>query len=287
MRFSIITPSYRSAKWLRLCVASVADQEGVELEHIVQDSCSDDGTQEWLVKDSRVKAFIEKDQGMYDALNRGFRRSSGEILAYLNCDEQYLPGALKAVDDYFAKYPLVDVVISDSVVTDANGNYVCHRYSLVPHRHQIWVRFPVLTCSLFVRGHVIRELGIQFDAQWRALGDVFWVMEMLKRGVRMAVLDRFTSVFTETSENLCLTPKALKERQRAWQMAPRWVRLLKHFFAVLYRLRLAARGSLFQRAFDYSLYTLTSPNERVTRHAGRPTSFWKARSGEVPEGATS
>src|SRR5436190_21249113 len=86
MRFSIITPSYRSAQWPRLCVAPVADQEGVELEHIVQDSCSDDGTQERLLNASRVKAFIEKDQGMYDAVNRAFRRSSGAILAYPTCD---------------------------------------------------------------------------------------------------------------------------------------------------------------------------------------------------------
>ena len=60
-RFSIITPSYRSLQWLRLCIASVGDQQGVEVEHIVQDSCSDDGTQEMLRGDTRVKAFIEKD----------------------------------------------------------------------------------------------------------------------------------------------------------------------------------------------------------------------------------
>ena len=45
MKFSIITPSFRNSEWLKLCIASVADQSGVELEHIVQDSCSDDGTQ--------------------------------------------------------------------------------------------------------------------------------------------------------------------------------------------------------------------------------------------------
>ena len=61
MDFSIITPSYRSSQWLRLCVASVADQEGVTHEHIVQDAGSDDGTQDWLSQDKRVKAFIEKD----------------------------------------------------------------------------------------------------------------------------------------------------------------------------------------------------------------------------------
>src|SRR6266446_1461447 len=132
MKISIVTPSFRSSQWLRLCVASVADQEGVELEHIVQDSCSDDGTQDWLPKDARVKAFIEKDQGMYDAVNRGFRRASGDLLAYLNCDEQYLPGALKAVHEYFARHPSVEVVVSDTLATDAQGDYICSRLSLVP-----------------------------------------------------------------------------------------------------------------------------------------------------------
>ena len=48
VNFSIVTPSFRNSRWLKLCIASVADQQGVELEHIVQDSCSDDGTQDWL-----------------------------------------------------------------------------------------------------------------------------------------------------------------------------------------------------------------------------------------------
>ena len=173
LRFSIITPSYRSSQWLRLCIASVADQQDVQCEHIVQDACSDDGTQEWLPRDSRVKAFIEPDQGMYDAINRGFERATGEILAYLNCDEQYLPGALKQVHDYFGAHPQVDAVVSDTVVTDRQGNYICHRYSLVPRRNQIWVRFPVLSCALFVRRRVIKDMGIRFDTQWRDLGDFF------------------------------------------------------------------------------------------------------------------
>src|SRR6185369_7449481 len=80
MLLSIITPSFRNSNWLKLCIASVADQ-GVDREHIVQDSCSDDGTQEWLPQETRVRAFIEKDQGMYDAVNRGFQRSQGEILS--------------------------------------------------------------------------------------------------------------------------------------------------------------------------------------------------------------
>src|SRR5215467_10485935 len=114
LQFSIVTPSFRNSKWLKLCIASVADQEGVQLEHIVQDAGSDDGTLDWLPQDRRVKAFVEKDGGMYDAVNRGYRRAKGEILAYLNCDEQYLPGALKTVQEFFDTNPTVDVVFADS-----------------------------------------------------------------------------------------------------------------------------------------------------------------------------
>src|SRR5579872_6166237 len=130
--FSIVTPSFRNSKWLKLCIASVADQQGVTFEHIVQDSCSDDGTQDWLPHDKRVKAFIEKDKGMYDAVNRGWKRAQGEIVAYLNCDEQYLPGALKAVHDCFAQNPTVEAVFADTLVVDPEGGYLCYRKSLLP-----------------------------------------------------------------------------------------------------------------------------------------------------------
>jgi glycosyltransferase involved in cell wall biosynthesis len=279
MRFSIVTPSFRNSQWLRLCIASVADQQGVQAEHLVQDSCSDDGTQVWLPKDPRVKAFIEKDQGMYDAVNRGFQRSSGDILAYLNCDEQYLPGALKSVGQFFEAHPDVDVVFPDTVVTDGSGNYICHRLSLIPRKYQMWVRFPATTSSLFIHRRVIREKGIIFDTQWRDLGDWFWVREMVKRGLRMAVLPCFASVFTDTGDNMNLKPNALRERRMKWEMAPPWVRLFKHAFWIQYRLQILFRRPLIVKPFDYSLYTLDSPNQRVVRRANRPTSFWKGRRG--------
>jgi glycosyltransferase involved in cell wall biosynthesis len=120
LRFSIITPSFRNSRWLKLCIASVADQE-IDHEHIVQDSCSDDGTQEWLPRDTRVQAFIEKDKGMYDAVNRGLQRAGGDILAYINCDEQYLPGALTRVADFFRRNPAVDVVFANNLIVDIRG----------------------------------------------------------------------------------------------------------------------------------------------------------------------
>jgi len=211
MNISIVTPSFRNSEWLKLCIASVADQEGVSVEHIVQDSVSDDGTLEWLRQDKRVKAFVEKDSGMYDAINRGLARATGEIVAYLNCDEQYLPGTLKAVTQFFEQHPLVDALVGDSIVTDSRGDYVCHRYGLTPHEPEMWVRFPVLSCSFFLRNRKLKESGIRFDTQWRALGDYFWVLEMVRAGFNFAVLPRFAAVFADTGENLSLAPNSIRE----------------------------------------------------------------------------
>src|ERR1039458_5305105 len=206
MKFSIITPSFRNSAWLKLCIASVADQAGVELEHIVQDSCSDDGTQDWLPQDRRGKAFIEKEDGMYDAGNRGYCRAQGDILAYLNCDEQYLPGALKTVHDFFERHPKVEVALAGTIVTDTDGEYLCQRPALMPHPQHVWFRFMALTAAIFIRRRVIHERDMFFDTRWRDLGDLHWVMAMMKNQVPMVVFDRYTSAFALTGNNMNLKP---------------------------------------------------------------------------------
>ena len=277
MNFSIITPSYRNSAWLRLCIASVADQTGVTFEHIVQDSCSDDDTKNWLPNERRVKAFIEKDSGMYDAVNRGFRRAQGDILAYLNCDEQYLPGALKLVRDFFEANPNVEALFADAIVTDADGRYICHRPALVPGEYSMWVRFPILTCATFVRRHVVQEKQFFFDPQWRDLGDFFWVREMRVRGVRMEVLPELTSVFMDTGDNMSQKANAVRERGLKWRMAPAMARAGKYFFLLQHRIRLAMRAGARKKTFDFAAYTPASPDRRVVLRAKRPTTFWKGR----------
>ncbi len=277
MNFTIVTPSFRNSKWLKLCIPSVADQQGVTLEHIVQDSCSDDGTQDWLPHDPRVKAFIEKDTGMYDAVNRGWKRAQGEILAYLNCDEQYLPGALKTVYDYFQAHPKIDAVFAHAIVVDPEGKYLCHRDSLYPRKHHVWIRFSNLTCSIFLRRKAVEERGLYFDTRWRDLGDVFWVMDIINKGVPRAVLNCHTSVFYETGDNMNLKPNAIREAKVRDEMMPRWIARTRSLFVLAHRLRMLKSGTFFQKPFDISLYTPSSPEKRVTQHVSRPTALWPGR----------
>ena len=277
MNISVVTPSFRNSKWLKLCIASVADQQGVSFEHIVQDSCSDDGTQDWLPGDRRVQAFIEKDQGMYDAVNRGWRRAQGDILCYLNCDEQFLPGALKAACDYFDSHPEVDVMFSDTVVTDANGDYICHRPAMVPLKHHVWYRFAVLTCSMFIRKRTLLEQNLYFDTQWRDIGDFYWLLEVVNRGLRTGVLRKFTSIFADTGENMNLKPNAQREKAIQAATTPPWVKRMRPAILLYHKFRMLAHGAYTQKPFDYSLYTFNSPEKRVTHRVAKPTALWRGR----------
>lgn len=276
MQFSIITPSFRSSEWLKLCIASVADQE-VEHEHIVQDACSDDGTLDWLRQDPRVRAYIEKDAGMYDAVNRGLRRAQGEFLAYLNCDEQYLPGALRAVADFFAAHPAVEVVFADTVVVDPDGAYLCHRRALPPARYHTMVsgNLSVQTCSTFFRRRLLEEHQLYFDARLRALGDVRWVLDLLARGVRTACWPRFTSVFTSTGGNLSLQPRAQRETAEILATAPAWARWLRPAIIWRHRLQKLLTGHYHVSPFDYALYTRACPERRTVVHVAQPRGVYR------------
>ncbi len=275
MKILIVTPSFRNSNWLKLCIASVADQQGVEVEHIVQDACSDDGTLDWLPGDARVRACIEKDSGMYDAINRGFRKSSAEIVAYLNCDEQFLPGSLKAVHDYFETHPEIDVLVSDTVVVAADGTYLCHRYGFEPGFYSSWLKTSVTTCSLFFRRRVLDKHGIYFDTKWKALGDAFWLIEAVQKKVRFGTLRLKTAIFTETGNNLALKPSSLREEVQKDEMAPSLVKMFRPLLILKHRIKMIASGMFWEKPFTYSIYTLDNDKRRSEFKAEKPTPIWR------------
>jgi hypothetical protein len=211
---------------------------------------------------------------MYDAINRGYSRAQGDILAHLNCDEQYLPGALDTIQNFFSKNPSVDVVFAGSIVVDRTGNYICHKHSMLPNRFSIWWRFPVLTSSLFIRRRVISEYGILFSTKWRAAGDVHWILELMNKKVSMVVLDRFVATFTDTGANLGMSSIAHRENTDIHEMAPRWVKLLKPMAIAHHRSRRFLSGHFFLKKATYSIYTLESPEARVLFNVPNPTAVW-------------
>ena len=118
---SVVTPSYGYAHFLEDGLLSVALQEGITCEHIVQDGCSDDGTVELLRRyDDQVDWRSEPDEGQSDALNKGIARAGGRWLAWLNADEFYLPDGLAALVAEGDRTG-ADVVYGDALFSDGEG----------------------------------------------------------------------------------------------------------------------------------------------------------------------
>lgn len=273
-RFSIVTPSYRPGPWLRLCIASVADQ-GVPVEHIIQDAGSDDGTLDWLRQDPRVRLYVEPDQGMYDAINRGLRRATGDICAWLNADEQYLPGTLAAVAECFAAQPDVDVIFGHVVMVDAHGRYLFHRKVETPWLPHTWTcHLTTYSCGMFFRRRLLDPGGFWLDPSWRHGGDGEWMVRLLRAKVRMAVLDRFAAAFTWTGTNLSRQAGARAEWRRLRQSAPPWMRALAPVWVLLHRLRRWSRGRYRQEPFTFAIYTLESPDRRQSCYVSDPLGHW-------------
>jgi glycosyltransferase involved in cell wall biosynthesis len=270
VRISIVTPSFRSSAWLKLCVASVADQQ-VDAEHIVQDAGSDDGTLDWLPRDARVRAFVEKDQGMYDAINRGLHRATGDILAYLNCDEQYLASALPGVLGYFETHPEVDMLFGDVIMVNSQGQYLYHRKMQVPLLYHTWTcHLSTLSCAMFFRRRIVSEHGLLFDPKLRDVGDGEWMVRLLRKGVRMATLGQFTSVFTLTGANMSVGANARREAGELYASAPPLARWIKPLTIAHHRLRRWAGGIYRQEPFAFEIYTQDSPDRRRRQEVAHP-----------------
>jgi hypothetical protein len=123
-RISLITPVYNGSRFLDATLRSVLDQHYPDLDYIVVDGNSTDGTQDIIRNyQSRLTTWIsEPDTGMYDALQKGFDRSTGEIMGWLNSDDLHLPWTLATVSQIFRDLPEVEWITSlRPIIWDTSG----------------------------------------------------------------------------------------------------------------------------------------------------------------------
>ena len=210
--FSIATPTLNSLDKLKRCIGSVRGQSGVTLEHLVQDAQSSDGTPAWLSEQSGLLAVSEKDGGMYDAINRAWARSQGEILSWLNSDEQYLPGTLTKVQAFFDAHPEVDVVFGDYIVADLQGRPVALRREIPFRRIYATNSFiNTASCTLFFR-RSLRDQGLlTLDSSYRYCADMDLILRLAAAGKVIKRLPDYLAIFGIDGTNLSTHPQMAME----------------------------------------------------------------------------
>ena len=159
---SIVTPSFNQARYIEATIQSVLGQDYPRIEYIVVDGGSTDGTLDVIRKyEDRLAHWVsEKDKGQTDAINKGFARATGEILAWINSDDTYEPGAVSAAVNYLMEHPEAGMVYADCNFINEQGR-VIGKFGSAQTDHRLlrqgYVHIPQQT--MFFRADLWRQVG--------------------------------------------------------------------------------------------------------------------------------
>lgn len=197
---TIITPCFNAAATIEETLASVRGQNYPRLEHVVVDGASTDGTVEILERSDGIKWISEPDNGMTDALNKGLRMATGDVVGELNADDVYEPGALLAVGEAMAAHPEAEWLTGHCRIIDERGreirrfvtaykSFFLRRYSLPLFLTQNFVSTP----ATFFRRETALEVGAFNEAYKNSMDYDMW-LRLARRGDPV-VLDRELASF--------------------------------------------------------------------------------------------
>lgn len=208
---TIITPCLNSAGTLAAALTSVRDANlGDQVEHVVVDGGSTDGTLDILASAEGVRWVSEPDRGLSDAMNKGLRIADGQVIGWLNADDYYLPGALRRVVDTLEDHPDMVWLTAPCVVVDEAGNEIrslVTRYKrMLLARHSVRAlivqNYIAAPATFFRRDAVLAAGG--FDERFRYSMDYdLWLR--LARRAHPVILDEPVTAFRMAEGSLSMT----------------------------------------------------------------------------------
>ena len=211
---SVITPSFNGGEFIEDAIRSVAQQQSVQVEHVVVDGASSDNTVAILQRYPQVRWTSEPDDGQSDAINKGFLRATGDLMGWLNADDYYLPGGLEAIARAAEEHPEADVIYGDCVFVDGDGRLV---RSKVEHDFDpailMYFGCYIPSTATFFRRRVI-ESGLLLDCEYRVSMDFEYFARLAHTGCQFHYVPRFVAAFRWHENNISLSQAARRAVER-------------------------------------------------------------------------
>ena len=177
-RISIVTPSLNQGAYIEANIKSVLNQEYPNFEHIIIDGGSTDGTIDILRKYDHVIWVSEKDSGQSEAINKGFKRANGEILAWLNSDDCYEPNAFKTIAKELNRDEGKYFVFGDCNVIDGKGEiigFIKGKYKGQSSLIEYWKDAYIPQPAVFFYRDLLHEIGFLNESLHYAMDWDFWL----------------------------------------------------------------------------------------------------------------
>ena len=185
LRFSIITPTFNRRDMLVEALGSVERQDWPEIEHIVVDGGSTDGTLELVTSRPALRLIGGPDEGIYDALNKGIAAATGDVVCFLNSDDAFEPGALKAAVEGFIEEPACESVCGAARLVA--GDETIEVYDRDEDKRLISARTallgPAIINARFFRKAALDRIG-PFSLTYRISADRDFLMRAVSLGLR-------------------------------------------------------------------------------------------------------
>ncbi|HEX6859860.1 MAG TPA: glycosyltransferase family 2 protein [Caulobacteraceae bacterium] len=204
MKFSIVTVSFNQAAYLEDAIRSVLDQDYPNLEYIVVDPGSTDGSREIIerYRDRIDKIIYKPDSGAAEGLNNGFAVASGDIYGFLNSDDVMLPGALSRAAEAFRAHPKADFIIGHTKLIDAEGKWVRNSYSDAFNRKAFAYQACVICQqSTFFKAEIFKR-SRGFNPGNKIAWDAELFLDLLEDAKRPILVDAFLSAFRVHAEGI-------------------------------------------------------------------------------------
>lgn len=176
---SVVTPAYNQGKFLRDTIESVLTQDYPNIELMVLNDGSTDNTEDILKEyTGRIYWETQKNMGQTATINKGWRNTKGEIITWLNSDDTYLPGAVRAGVEYLVAHPETGIVFADSIFTKADGTPLERTRPLPPFDYYRFVtncENPIPQPSSFIRRSVMEKAGELDPSYYYFMDWDFWL----------------------------------------------------------------------------------------------------------------